>query len=246
MYDPCTVAHEIKYPWVKHRTVLKNGHVHTYREAIITVWHVDPETPGRGGRGDDSCGWFRPPTTEAERERIREIGRQEYSDIFGKQHATREGKDYAYICYEPSTFDAIYWAWRRIKHEQQKRVVWKFGTALTFAEMQEVYELASNPIDNLRLRVKEVQSADDCGSFFVSVYGLYKRFHRPWWQHPRWHVHHWRLQIHPWQKFKRWAFERCADCGKGFTWGYSPWGYGDSSRVFHTECGRSGVTDAPV
>lgn len=27
------------------------------------------------------------------------------------------------------------------------------------------------------------------------------------------HVHHWRLQIHPWQHFRRWALTRCAWCG---------------------------------
>jgi len=31
---------------------------------------------------------------------------------------------------------------------------------------------------------------------------------RPWYKHPRWHIHHWRLQIHPWQSFKR----RFLDC----------------------------------
>lgn len=34
--------------------------------------------------------------------------------------------------------------------------------------------------------------------------------HTTRWQ---WHVHHWRLQLHPWQKFKRWAFQRCQWCG---------------------------------
>ncbi|MFJ5984339.1 hypothetical protein [Lentzea sp. NPDC092896] len=27
------------------------------------------------------------------------------------------------------------------------------------------------------------------------------------------HVHHWHLQIHPWQKFRRWALTRCEWCG---------------------------------
>jgi hypothetical protein len=29
----------------------------------------------------------------------------------------------------------------------------------------------------------------------------------------RWHVHHWSLQIHPWQHFRRWALTRCEWCG---------------------------------
>lgn len=29
----------------------------------------------------------------------------------------------------------------------------------------------------------------------------------------RWHVRHWSVQIHPWGRFCRWAFTRCAWCG---------------------------------
>jgi hypothetical protein len=37
--------------------------------------------------------------------------------------------------------------------------------------------------------------------------------------HPRWHVWHWSLQVHPLQAFKRWAFTRCRQCGGRFAWG---------------------------
>ncbi len=46
--------------------------------------------------------------------------------------------------------------------------------------------------------------------------------YRFWWQHPRWHVHHWRFQVHFIQNMKRWLFSRCSYCGKRFSWGYSP------------------------
>lgn len=49
MFDPLTVAWEIKYPW-KH--VCSNGFA--YRKAIITVWHKDPCSDGT----DSSC-WHR-------------------------------------------------------------------------------------------------------------------------------------------------------------------------------------------
>ncbi len=29
----------------------------------------------------------------------------------------------------------------------------------------------------------------------------------------RWHVHHWRIQVHPLQHLRRWALTRCAACG---------------------------------
>lgn len=38
----------------------------------------------------------------------------------------------------------------------------------------------------------------------------------------RFHVHHWKVQVHPWQTLKRFLFERCAECGRGYPWGYAP------------------------
>jgi hypothetical protein len=37
----------------------------------------------------------------------------------------------------------------------------------------------------------------------------YRRILRGW----RWHVHHWHIQVHPWQHFRRWTLTRCAWCG---------------------------------
>lgn len=63
MYDPCTVAHEIKSPFRERPSSLfRKG----YRPALVTIWHVDPED-ARGmcvRRGDDTRGWFTPPYTQ--------------------------------------------------------------------------------------------------------------------------------------------------------------------------------------
>jgi hypothetical protein len=66
MHDPWTVAHEIKAPWKKRYG--KNDPA-TYHPALVTVWHVDPETDGT----DDSCGWFSVHLTKPEQAHIREI-----------------------------------------------------------------------------------------------------------------------------------------------------------------------------
>lgn len=50
----------------------------------------------------------------------------------------------------------------------------------------------------------------------------------------RWHVWHWRLQIHPWEKFKRWAFARCSKCGGRFKWGESACGNWSGTEMWHT------------
>lgn len=64
--------------------------------------------------------------------------------------------------------------------------------------------------------------------------------------HPRWHVWHWKIRIHPVQHFKRWAFSRCHECGARFGWGYAPvsgnwYGRGpgwfrNAEHVYHAEC----------
>lgn len=36
------------------------------------------------------------------------------------------------------------------------------------------------------------------------------------------HVHHWKIQIRPLQKLRRWLFTRCYVCGKRLPYGYSP------------------------
>lgn len=68
----------------------------------------------------------------------------------------------------------------------------------------------------------------------------------PRWIHPRWHVWHWKLNIHAVLNLKRWLFSRCAKCGGRFPWRYAPvtnswygtgprWFRGES-HVFHHEC----------
>lgn len=50
MYDPWTVAFEIRSPIGRKSKMFPEG----YHEIWITIWHVDPETDGT----DDSCDWF--------------------------------------------------------------------------------------------------------------------------------------------------------------------------------------------
>lgn len=71
---------------------------------------------------------------------------------------------------------------------------------------------------------------------------------RPWYRHPRWHVWHWKVQVHVVQKFKRWMFSRCVKCGGRFRWGYTPigswggrgpgWWFG-REQSWHSECDPS-------
>jgi hypothetical protein len=245
MYDPSTVAFDIKSPF---RQAPSKMWPKGYRNTLVTIWHEDPLNfkDKCGCRDDDSCGWFAPPFSQADKARVTKLAERQYSQIFERQVREKEGASYARICNVPDCHSAIYWSCRAIKQEFRPRGPWQYGCALTRAEQDRIYELATCPVDNLKHCFNDVRDEESFRSFFFLVYRAYRRHNRPWYRHPRWHVHHWRLQIHPWQTFRRWAFSRCAGCGKRFAWGYSPISHSwDSKRpklfrseegVYHADC----------
>lgn len=96
-------------------------------------------------------------------------------------------------------------------------------------------------VDSYNNLSPEAQAAVDFMWFYWR-----RQLGRPWWKHPRWHIHHWQIQL-PWvQTLQRFLFSRCAGCGKRLPWGYTPiasgWG-GEGPRwfkgeegIFHHQC----------
>lgn len=70
------------------------------------------------------------------------------------------------------------------------------------------------------------------------IYGWLLRSNRKWWQHPRWHIHHWSIQFHPLQNFKRRYWDKCCKCGRrGFkSSAYSDW---NGTKLWHPECDQA-------
>ncbi len=78
-----------------------------------------------------------------------------------------------------------------------------------------------------------------------------------WRWHPRWHVWHWSLQVHPLQALKRRLFTRCTKCGQPFrnnesvfsgSWeSDGPRWFRSERNVFHDRCWPSppGATGGP-
>lgn len=236
MYDPKTVAFEI-YLGSKQK---RNGR---YRSPLITIWHNDPEKRTLGTRRDDSCGWFSPPYTEKEEEIVKKLAKDHYGQFFAKKIAYEEGKSYAYVCYNQDCFGALYWMWRAMKNTFNKKVAWQYGTELSNKEFQHILQLAYNPVDNFQWHMKGIMEDGEKGAkhfeeFVLLVYRCFRKYYRPWYKHPRWHIHHWSIQFHPLQNLKRRYWDKCCKCGKrGFK--SSAIGDWDGNRIWHQHCDDS-------
>lgn len=248
MHDPMTVAHEIKYPWVHSR---HNGHA--YRAPFITIWHVDPELHG----DDDSCGFSFPKIPENLRKRIKDFAFWEGHDPYYLRSATKEWQgsmQEAECLYRSlvlltaraldirmSVEEATLYAIERIHNSGVE------GAARVFCWLPGYH---CNGEDHPQKR------SDHLAGIMRGIASDLLRKRRRWWQHPRWHIHHWKIQVHPLQQFKRWAFSRCAGCGNGFSWGYCPtsnqWDSGgprwfrNEPHSYHSECCGKSAAAAPT
>ncbi len=216
MHDPMILAWEIKYPWPgKYNTFLKRR----MRSSFITFWHVDPETDGT----DDSCGWHSPPLTKDQLEKIKEV----MTLCLGNHSLFKPGIIDA-AAYENGTSNrirscllnttreqALYYAFAMIK-----RMVFNKRNKLTSDETDALLSITYNPHDNLLPPYDEV-SRDDIEMWLWPIARTLACLYRPRWKHPRYHFWHYKVQIHPVQKIKRWLFTRCAICGKRFKYGES-------------------------
>jgi hypothetical protein len=203
MHDPMTVAHEIKWPFKD-----KNG----FKPSIITIWHVDPETNVLGCRDDDSCGWFSPPYTEQDAEKVRQLAKDQYGQLFARKEALREEKEYASVCYNQDIYGAIYWSWRALKALGKKG--WQYGKPPSIRELDAIYCLATNPVDNLQGR--KINNIEEYTNFLFTVWRVFRKF----------------------QQFKRRYFLKCCICGKrGFkSSAMSDWG---GTKKWHQECDKN-------
>lgn len=223
MHSPETVAFEIRIG----KKEKKDGN---YRMPILTIWHIDPEKDGT----DDSCGWFirARHVDQAVLDKIRkefQFNQEYWFDKEGKQIFSTIG-----------TLMEMYRtaAWIHFKHNRKKT------DAFMRKHCANIISFAENPHD--------CGGDDITGKFYLStnsdllspdrfngmagmVYTDIIRKERKWYQHPKWHVHHWKFQFHPIQQLKRRWWTKCCKCGKrGFkSSAMSNW---EGTRIWHQEC----------
>lgn len=273
MHDPCTQAFVIRIPlpW-KRDGLLKSSPREWATYPLATIWHKDPE---RGPGGDDSCGWFmrahhgnqevlakiikrfdedwdRVYTTKKEDhgpDDGRLVPRTYYCGYF---HPQDSGAGMPNMSVSAIVLNLFFLAanehfnsngltnWRKTRRWMQKNLF----DILLFAE---------NPTDSLRDSIVRKWGTDTSreeriSSMAATIYGWILRETRPWYRHPRWHVHHWRLQVPFLKELWRSLFRRCDKCGGRFKWNESVCGDWSGNAIRHMDCAGvklSGESEIP-
>lgn len=232
MHDPKCVAFDI-YLGSK---VKKNGH---YRSPFITIWHVDPEKDGT----DDSCGWFirRRHLPKEVFEKVR----REFEFNFKHNYWFNEAGYPVFSVmgttlemYSKAAWIIFMWLNGDQPTDKASRQYRRFMNKHLF----NILHFAENPTDSLHSGIvmkygvgpKEGRIENFASTITSDIF----RKMRKWWQHPRWHIHHWEIQFHPIQRLKRRYWDKCCICGKrGFKGSaMSDW-YG--TRIWHEACDES-------
>ncbi len=232
MHDPMTVAHEIKWPFYRDRW----GHKKTF----LTIWHVDPETDG----SDDSCGWFM-RSRHGDRETLGRVIKAFEFD-WDRTFASG-GKEYCTGFFHPETRMPIFSVMGialclfRLAAFETFGKNWKKTDRYIKKNLHSILSFAENPTDSLYnsvvLKFGNDQTREErIRQMAQVIYAYILRDIRPWYKHPRWHIHHWKIQWHFGQRLWRWLFERCSKCGKGYSWGYSPMSNWNGDRTWHHDC----------
>lgn len=189
MHDPMTVAFEIKWP-IGYKKTLPNGKEFTFHHTIMTIWHCDPETDG----SDNSCGWAYPNLSDTDKKIVKAISDLEnYSIGFSSPYLPITVVDPRYDYPQQTMGDclaSIAWVWQQVAWYKDKR------KKLTAGEWWFCNKLAVNPADNLRHTLADFENNDRVKRFISLVMRQYLFYHRPWYKHPRWHFHHWKVQMH--------------------------------------------------
>jgi hypothetical protein len=176
MHDPSTQAFCLVSPFKQ-----RCGNSH-YRSPLVTIWHRDPETDG----SDDSCGYTYARLTEAEREKVRRVAADLTDDKYERLFwSTPDGHfcaEHPYLEMILAGFEAV--AWRVFRKRIEPR------------HYPRIISAAVYPHDNLRSLLNGPMRKNDVERFFFIIARNFKTYDRRWYQRPRWHFWHWRIQFH--------------------------------------------------
>lgn len=209
-----------------------------YRDPLITIWHKDPE---RGG-SDDSCGYSYVRLGE---KRIEVLRNAAWSEAHNPHFLCCSEKEW---CGSISDAESLYRGMvllvcrvlrLPITFDQCAKYAAEALHIRDIGKLGDVFCFVPGYHSNSTTDTPDWRQ-DHFHGILCGIARVILTDRRHWWQHPKWHVWHWRIQIHPWQIFYRWAFERCAKCGGRFKWGTSDVvGDWNGTKIWHGTCDDS-------
>ena len=189
MHDPMRISFEIKNPFSTKK----------YPRSLITVWHKDLEKDGT----DDSCGYFI---------RKRHLDQEKLSRIV----RTIEGEHQFW--YRPdgiALFSPIatarmmysYAAYEFFDHN------WVKVDKFMVKHFHDIVAFSENPTDSIFDRLNIGHKTDMASLAEIIACDVARKI-RPWYKHPRWHIHHWQIKFDFARNIYRNYFMKCHHCGK--------------------------------
>lgn len=158
---------------------------------------------------DDSCGWFM--RARHGDQKLREKVKNEVQHMLREEYETKLGQVLA-------CFHIAHLAMHGYNHGKTTRFMQK--------NLYSIIRFTDNPIDCIRFN----ENTSDV------IFAWILRAERKWWKEPRWHIHHWRFQFHPFQQLRRRYWDKCSKCGKrGFKG--AAIGEWNGDKIWHLECG---------
>lgn len=210
MHNPQALAFDI-YLGSKEK---KNGH---YRTPFISIWHNDPEKDGT----DDSCGCF--IRSRHIDQKIIDKVRKEFEFNFKHNYwfNTLGMPKFGTSATVLNMYNTAAWQIFMFKHgnkptDKARKQYNNFMRKYLF----DILMFAENPTDSLNDSVNQnyglEKETERIGHFTSVITADIFRKLRPWYKHPRWHVHHWRITVPFFKSLYRQYIERCDRCNVRF------------------------------
>lgn len=244
MHDPMIVIYDINIPLIKTKIKMdKKGKLKRNSYHFATIWHKDPCKDG----SDDSCGWFM-RSRHGDKDMLKRIVKA-FDFNWDRIFVSDDKMTYYCGLFMPSGYPNLsvmgitlnlFWTacFEYFKHDRNK--IHKFMKR----NLYDILIFAENPTDSLcdsinmkfgneKNREKRIESMASC------IYGWILREEQKWWQHPKFHFWHWKIQIIPLQKLHRWLFIKCFKCNKRLAFNESAIGNWGGDKIWHQKCYES-------
>lgn len=211
--------------------------------------------PCKGPGRDDSCGWFM--RSYHGDQKVMEAITKRFEEDWDRVFKSDSGNSYmcGYFCPNGDPHFSVHGIALNLffiainqVFKCDGRTSWKRSRLWMQSHLFDLLLFAENTTDSLHDEITR-KFAIGCGEPHTEqsrkerirtmasiIYGYILRDLRPWYRHPRWHIHHWRLQVHPWQWLKRGLFDRCCMCGKRFKFGSTAMSDWNGTKIWHDSC----------